>query len=195
MCGVHLLQALADVRDHPAQHLSAHDHTWASHAEVLAGLQCQFAQLVTSAHPRLAQENGLTAVQASQEALEALALDVDVIVGTHEPLEPVQVVVVHVLKHHEGFLLWRVGVVHIFQGHDGDGDGRVRTLAREELHFAWNGLSPGPAQHTGVIKFGELQSESCFQKHTSLGGGGENCESCNCERADVRKGKYLNKSN
>lgn len=125
MCGVHLLQALADVRHHPAQHLTAHDHARASHAEVLAGLQCQLAQFVTSAHPCLAQENGLAAVQASQEAFQALALDVDVIVGTHEPLEPVQIVVVHVLEHHEGFLLRGVRVVHVFQGHDGDGDGRV----------------------------------------------------------------------
>lgn len=114
MCSVHLLQALADVRHHPAQHLAAHDHTRASHAEVLARLQCQLAQLITSPHPCLTQENSLAAVQASQEALQAFAFDIDIIIGTHEPLEPVQVVVVHVLEHHEGFLLRRVGVIHVF---------------------------------------------------------------------------------
>lgn len=113
VCGVHLLQALADMRHHPAQHLAAHYHARASHAEVLPGFQCQLAQFIASAHACLAQENGLTAVQASQEALQTFALYVDVVVGTHKPLEAVQVVVVHVLQHHEGFLLWRVRVIHV----------------------------------------------------------------------------------
>lgn len=144
--GVHLLQALADVGHHPAQHLPAHDDARAAHAEVLPGLQRQLAQFVAGAHARLAQKDGLAAVQTPQEALQLLALDVDVIVGSHEPLELVQVVVVHVLEHHEGLLLRRVRVVHVLQGHDGDGDRRVGTLAGEKLHFAGNGFGPGPTQ-------------------------------------------------
>lgn len=54
VCGVHLLQALADVGHHPAQDLPAHDDAWAAHAKVFSRLQRQLAQFVAGAHARLA---------------------------------------------------------------------------------------------------------------------------------------------
>lgn len=144
MGGVHLLQALADVGHHPAQHLTAHDDARAAHAEVLPWFQGQLAQFVTGAHARLAKKDGLAAVETPQKALQLLAFDVDVVVGSHEPLELVQVVVMHVLEHHEGLLLWRVRVIHVLQSHNGNWDCRVRTLAGEKFHFARNSLGPGP---------------------------------------------------
>lgn len=144
MGGVHLLQALSDVGHHPPENLSTHDDPGTAHTEVLTGLQSQFAQLVPGPHPSLSQEDGLAAVEAPQEALQLLALDVDVVVRPHEPLVSVQVVVVHVLEHHEGLLLRRVRVVHIPQSHDGNGNGSVGAFTGEELNPTWNGLSPGP---------------------------------------------------
>jgi len=144
MGGVHLLDTLSDVGHHPLEDLAAHDDPWPPHAEVLPGLQGQFPQLVSGAHARLAQEDGLAAVEAAQEALQLLALDVDVVVGPHEPLVLVQVMVVHVLEHHEGLFLRRVRVIHILQGHYGNGYGGVGALAGEELHATWNGLCPCP---------------------------------------------------
>lgn len=68
--GVHLPQAGADVGHHPAQHLPAEDHAGAAHAEVLPGLQCQLSQLLRGAEARLAQVQGLAAVQRPQEGLQ-----------------------------------------------------------------------------------------------------------------------------
>lgn len=97
VCGVHLLQALANVGHHAAQHLTAHDHSRAAHAEVFTRLQGQLAQLIPRPHACLTQEDGLAAVEAAQEALQTVALDVDIVVSSHEPLILVKVVVVHVL--------------------------------------------------------------------------------------------------
>lgn len=55
MGGVHLPETGADVGHHPAQHLPAEYHAGAPHAEVLAGLQGQLAQLFGRAQACLAQ--------------------------------------------------------------------------------------------------------------------------------------------
>lgn len=140
--GVHLPQALADVGHHPPQHLPAHDHSRPSHAEVLARLQRQLPHLLRGAEAGLPQEQGLAAVQASEEALQFVPFDVNVVVSPHKPFVFVQVVVMHVFEHHEGFLLGWVGVIYTWKRHDGDGDRGVRTLAGEEFDLARNGFGP-----------------------------------------------------
>lgn len=70
MGGVHLPQAGADVGHHPAENLAAEDHARTPHAEVLAWLKGQFAQLLCSAQTRLTQVQWLTAVQRAQEKLQ-----------------------------------------------------------------------------------------------------------------------------
>lgn len=108
VCGIHLLQTLSDVGHHPLEDLAAHDDPWPPHTEVLPRLQGQFAQLIPGPHACLSQEDGLTAVETAQEALQLLTFDVDVVISPHKPLILVQVMVMHVLQHHEGLLLWWV---------------------------------------------------------------------------------------
>lgn len=144
--GVHLLQALSDMGHHPPEDLAAHDDPWPPHAEVLPGLQGQFAQFVPGAHASLSQEDGLAAVETAQEALQLLTLDVDVVISPHEPLVLIEVMVMHVLEHHKGLLLGWVGVVHIPQGNNGNWYGGVGTFTGEELHATWDGLCPRPGE-------------------------------------------------
>lgn len=155
MGGVHLLQTLSDVGHHPLEDLAAHDDPGPPHAEVLPGLQGQFPQLVPGSHAGLPQENGFAAVEAAQEALQPLTLDVDIVIGPHEPLVLVQVMVVHVLEHHEGLLLRRIRVIHIPQGHYGNRYGGVGALAGEELHATWNGLCPCPVNTQSRVISGD----------------------------------------
>lgn len=93
---------------HPLKNFTAHDDAWPTHTEVLPRLQSQFPKLIPGPHSRLTQKDGLTAIEAAQEALELLTLDVDIIISPHKPFILIQVIVMHVLKHHEGLLLGRV---------------------------------------------------------------------------------------
>lgn len=144
--GVHLLQALSDMWHHPLEDLAAHDDPRPPHAEVLSGLQGQFAQFVPCAHARLSQEDGLAAVEAAQETFQLLTFDVDIIISPHEPLILIKVVVMHVLEHHKGLLLGWVRVVYIPQGNNGNWYGGVRAFTGEELHATWDGLRPRPVK-------------------------------------------------
>ena len=57
-------------------------------------------------------------VDGIEEFGKSVAFNVDVVVGSHEPLVVVDEVVVHVFEHEERFLLWGVGVVDVVQSDD-----------------------------------------------------------------------------
>lgn len=152
--GVHLLQALSDMGHHPPEDLAAHDDPWPPHAEVLSGLQGQFAQFVPCAHARLSQEDGLAAVKTAQETFQLLTFDVDIIISPHEPLILIKVMVMHVLEHHKGLLLGWVRVVYIPQGNNGNWYGGVRAFTGEELHATWDGLCPRPVKTQKLCSLG-----------------------------------------
>lgn len=144
MGGVHLLQTLPDVGYHPLEDFAAHDDPWAPHAEVLPRLKGQFTQLIPGPHASLTKEDGLTAVETAQEALQLFTLDVHVIICPHKPLIFVQVMIMHVFKHHEGLFLWWIRIVHIPKSHYRNRYGGIRASAGKELHTTRNRLCPRP---------------------------------------------------
>lgn len=107
-----VLKTSLDVRSYPRQSLSAQDHAGSSHAEVLVVLEAQQSELLLVTTPRLPQEVRFPRVQGSQEELQLVRFDVDVVICAEEPLEAVSEVLPHVLQHQEALLLWRIGIVH-----------------------------------------------------------------------------------
>lgn len=110
-----VLKTSLDVRRNPRQSLSAHDHTGPSHAEVLVVLEAQQAELLLVAPSRLPQEVRFPGVQRSQEDLQLVRFDVDVVICAEKPLEAVSEVLPHVLQHQEALLLWWIRIVYGFQ--------------------------------------------------------------------------------
>ena len=149
--GLQIVEAVADILAERLESSARHDDTNTAHAKVVVVIEAKKAEILGISLAGLANKQRLAGVQRAQELLQPVGLDVDVVVGTNEPVELVDVVVVHELDHHPVFLLRRIRVVDTLQWYERQVVHGARLGAREEVHLAGHTFAPRRLDHERSI--------------------------------------------